>query len=95
MELLLQEEEGKGDFNGNPPEELFRISAEIQQDSRMAVDDEEEEDEEEEEEEDDDEDEEAGGALTNGAEENLSNSELNEEWQSGTEIIIIQLVLYV
>ncbi|XP_010791322.1 serine/threonine-protein kinase Nek1-like, partial [Notothenia coriiceps] len=80
MELLLQEEEGKGDFNGNPPEELFRVSAEIQQHSRMAVDDEEEEDEEEEEEEDDDE--EAGGALTNGAEENLSNIELNEEWQS-------------
>ncbi|KAJ4920012.1 hypothetical protein JOQ06_024492, partial [Pogonophryne albipinna] len=78
MELLLQEEEGKGDFNGNPPEELFRVSAEIQQHSRMAVDDEEEEEEEEEE----DDDEEAGGALPNGAEENLSNSELNEEWQS-------------
>ncbi|KAF3834554.1 hypothetical protein F7725_027112, partial [Dissostichus mawsoni] len=88
MELLLQEEEGKGDFNGNPPEELFRISAEIQQHSRMAVDDEEEEDEEdeeeeEEEEEEEDDDEEARGALTNGAEENVSNSELNEDGEEG------------
>ncbi|XP_063748126.1 serine/threonine-protein kinase Nek1 isoform X3 [Eleginops maclovinus] len=89
MERLLQEEEegGSGDFNGNPPggEELFnRISAEIQQDSRMAVDDDEEEEEEEEEEDDvsNGSPEEAGEPLTNGAEENLSNSELNEEWQS-------------
>lgn len=95
MERLLQEEVGAGDFNGNPPEgqELFnRLAAEIDQDNnKMAVDDDDDDDEEEEEEEGDEEEDDDEEECSNGSpgdEDHSNNSQLNEEWHSGTRSLI-------
>lgn len=100
MERLLQEEGDlmrspprvdAGDFNGNPPggQELFsRLAAEMEQDSnKMAVDDDNDGDEEDEEEEEDDEEECSNGSP--GDEDQSNNSQLNEEWHSGTSSLAV------